>query len=93
MFVGLLVLINIILLIVISYPYLKRVFSPRVPSYEGSGEETMLGYSEPGPVRIENADSFDYSEVFDNSGWRNMIGTKKMVWGSDPTTETGAAAL
>jgi len=94
MFLELLVLINTILLIVIAYPYLKRAFSQQDPFSNGEkSESTMMGYVPPGPVRIEDADSFDYSEVFDNNGWRNMIGTKLMVWGSDPTTETGASAL
>jgi hypothetical protein len=94
MIVGLLVFINTILLLLIAYPYIQRILSVRVPDVRKRDDEIPKGYDDgTGPIRIDDADSFDYSSVFGDSGWRNIIGTTKVAWGVDPSTETGASLL
>jgi len=77
-----LVFINTLLLLLLLYPTFIRIFSKdMIVPYK---EIEVDGYdSDNGPVLITDTGSYDYTSVFDNSGWKNLIGTK------DTTNESG----
>jgi len=61
--------INIALLVYFLRPKVlkeeKREKAPKVVGYDDGN----------GPVRIKDADSYDYRSLFDpNKGWRNLLG-------------------
>ena len=64
-------LINVGLLVYFLKPKLPRALKK-------TKKDDVVGYYDDtnGPVPIKKADSFDYTSVFDNKGWRNLIGFK-----------------
>jgi len=74
----LLVLINTLLLLFITYPHLSRLFSSGTSGPDKEIPVDGYQYGD-GPVALKDADVYDYTDVFGNLGWRNLIGSKESV--------------
>jgi hypothetical protein len=66
-------LINIVLILYFLTPFRKTLDVARKED-----DLPPIGYYDEtrGPVLLKEADSSDYSSVFDDKGWRNLIGTE-----------------
>ena len=55
--------------------FLKPELLPKKKALKRTKEQVVGYYDDTdGPVLIKEADSFDYTSVFDDKGWRNLIG-------------------
>ena len=84
----LLVMINTVILIFLAYPILGRLVPSRGSS-DPDKEVPVDGYQYgDGPIAIKDADKYDFTDVFVNSGWRyNFVLTKGSESGIRKTYE------
>jgi hypothetical protein len=69
-------LLNIVLVVYFLTPF-RKVVDDTIRKEEDPPEEPTGFYDDTrGPVSIKKADSFKYADVFDDKGWRNIIGTE-----------------
>jgi hypothetical protein len=61
---------------IINVGLLVYFLKPLKKALTRTKKEEVVGYYDDtdGPVSLKDADSYNYRDVFDNKGWRNLIG-------------------